>query len=80
MGGDDAIDEGGVGGARGIRRASAASAVNVGKAFWWGRDEVDELYDGGGGVSMSRIVTSLIDRAEFDDDADELVSYGRRYG
>ena len=43
VGGVDAIGEGGVGSARGIRRASAASAVNVGEAFRRGRDEVDEL-------------------------------------
>ena len=79
VGGDDAIGhgEGGVGGARGIRRASAVSAVNVGKAFWRGRDEVDELYDGGGGASISKIITSLVDRTDPNDDVDELVSYGR---
>ena len=69
-----------MGGARGIRRASAASVVNVGESFRWGWDEDDELYDGGGGVSISKIVTSLLDRAEFDEDEDELVSYCRRYG
>ena len=69
-----------MGGARGIRRASAASAVSVGEAFRRGGDKVDELYDGGGGVSMVKVVTSLADRAEFDDDDDELVSYGRWYG
>ena len=78
--GDDAIGEGGEGDARGIRRASAASAVNVGEAFQRGRDEVDELYDGGGRVSLSKIVTSLLDRTEPNEDVDELVSYGRRYG
>ena len=67
-------------GARGIRRTSATSAVNVGKAFWHGWDEDDELYDGGGGVSISRIVTSILDHVEFDEDADELVSYGHWYG
>ena len=80
VGGDGAIGEGGVGGARGIRRASAASAVNVGEAFRGGRDEVDELYDGRGGISMSKIVTSLLDRTDPNDDIDVLVSYGRRYG
>ena len=80
VGGDDAIGEGGVGGARGIRRASAVSAVNVGEAFWRGRDEVDELYDGGGGTSISKIITSLLDRTEPNEDVDESVSYGRRYG
>ena len=69
-----------MGGARGIRRASAVSVVKVGESFQWGWDEDDELYDGGGGVSISKIVTSLLDRAEFDEDEDELVSYGRRYG
>ena len=80
VGGDDAISEGGVGGARGIRRALAASAVNIVEAFRGGGDEGDELYDGGGGVSMVKIVTSLADHAEFDDDDDELVSYGCWYG
>ena len=80
VGGDDAISEGGVGGARGIRRASADSVVNVGEAFRRGRDEVDELYDGGGGISISKIVTSLLVRTEPNEDVDELVSYGRRYG
>ena len=78
VGGDDAIGEGGAGGARGIRRASAASAMNIGEAFWWGED--DELYDGGGGASMSKIVTSLLDRIEPNEDIDESVSYGRQYG
>ena len=66
VGGDDVVGEGGAGGARGVRRASDASGVKVG--------------DAGTGASMSKIVTSLIDRAEFDDDVDELVSCGRRYG
>ena len=78
VGGDEAIGEGGVGGARGIRRASAASAVNVGEAFRRGRDEVDELYDGG--TSISKIVTSLLDCIDSNNDIDELVLYGRRYG
>ena len=71
-----------MGGARGIkkRRASAVSAVNIGEAFRRGWDEVDELYDGGGGVSIFKIVTSLIDHAEFDDDDNEVVSYGCWYG
>ena len=74
VGGDDAIGEGGVGGEREVRRASAASAVIVGEAFQRGRDEVDELYDGGGGASMSKIVTSLLDRTEPNEDVDESVS------
>ena len=71
--GGDAVGECGVGGARGIRRASAASAVNVGEAFRRGRDEVDESYDGGGGISISKIVTSLLDRIESSEDVDESV-------
>ena len=31
-------------------------------------------YDGGGGISMSTIVTSLLDRVEPDEDVDVLVS------
>ena len=80
VGGVDAIGEGGVGGARGIRRALAASAVNVGEAFRRGRDDVDELYDGGGGASISKIITSLLDRTEPNEDVDESVLYGHRYG
>ena len=69
-----------MGGARGVTRVSAASAVNVGKAFRSGRDGFDELYDGGGGISISKIVTSLLDRTEPNEDVDVLVSYGHRYG
>ena len=76
--GCDAIGEGGVGGARGISRALVASAVNVGKGFRRGRDEVDESYDGGGGTSIFKIVTSLLDHTDPSDDVDELVSYGRQ--
>ena len=72
--GCDAIGEGGVGGARGISRASVASAVNVGEIFRRGRDEVDESYDGGGGTSISKIVTSLLDRTDPSEDVDESVS------
>ena len=72
--GCDTIGEGGVGGARGISKASVASAVNVGEAFRSGRDELDELYDGGGGTSMSRIVTSPFDRIDPNEDVDVSVS------
>ena len=47
--------------------------MNLGEAFRQESDEDDELGDAGTGVSMSKIVTSLLDRAEFDDDSDELV-------
>ena len=47
--------------------------MNLGKAFQRESDEDDELGDAGTGVSMFRIVTSLLDCAEFDDDGDELV-------
>ena len=39
------VSEGGDGGARGVRRASDAAAVNVGKVFQGGLDEDDELVD-----------------------------------
>ena len=39
------VGEGGDGGARGVRRASDAALVNVGKAFRGGLDENDELVD-----------------------------------
>ena len=42
VGGDDAIGEGGVDGARGMRVASAASMERIGEAFRSGEDEVDE--------------------------------------
>ena len=71
------VGEGGVGGARGMRVASAASVVSVGEAFRRGRDEVDESYDGGGGTSISKIVISLLDRTEPSDEVEESVSYGR---
>ena len=71
---DDVVGEGGVGGARGMRVASATSVVKVGEAFRSGRDEVDESYGGGDGTSMSMIVTSLLDRIEPDEDVDVLVS------
>ena len=72
--GCDTIGEGGVGGARGISKASVASSVNVGEAFRREKAEVDESYDDGGGTSMSRIVTSLLDRIEPNEDVDVLVS------
>ena len=53
--------------------ASDAAIVNLGEVFRQGWDEDDELGDAGTRASMSKIVTSLIDRAEFDDDGDELV-------
>ena len=67
------VGDGGDGGARGVRRASDAAAVNLGEAFRQESDEDDELGDVGTRASMSKIVTSLLDRAEFDDDGDELV-------
>ena len=72
--GGDVVGEGGVDGARGMRVASAISIVRVGEAFRSGKDEVDGSYDGGGGISMSTIVTSLLDRVEPDEDVDVLVS------
>ena len=54
--------------------------MNLGEAFWQFWDEDDELGNAGTGASMSKIVTSLIDHAELDDDIDELVSCGHRYG
>ena len=68
------VGEGWVGGARGMRVASAASVVRVGEAFWRGKDEVDESYDGGGGTSISKIVTSLLDRIDPNEDVDVSVS------
>ena len=53
----------------------AASKVNLGEASRRELDEDDELGDAGTGVSMSRIVTSILDCAEFDDDGDELVDW-----
>ena len=47
--------------------------MNLGKAFQRESDKDDELGDAGTGASMSKIITSLLDRAEFDDDSDELV-------
>ena len=70
----DVVGEGGLGGARGMWVASAASIVRVGEAFRSGKDKVDESYDGGEGISMSRIVTSLLDRIEPNEDVDESVS------
>ena len=57
-----------------MRVASATSVVNVGDVLRRGRDEVDESYDGGGGISISRIVISLLDRTDPNEDVDVLVS------
>ena len=72
--GGDVVGEGGVGGARGMRVVSAASVVKVGEAFRSGKDEVDDSYDNGDGASMSRIVISLLDRIDPNEDVDVLVS------
>ena len=48
--------------------------MNLGEAFQRESDEDDELGDAGTGASMSKIITSLLDRAEFDDDGDEFVN------
>ena len=47
--------------------------MNLGEAFQRESDEDDELGDAGTGASMSKIITSLLNRAEFDDDGNELV-------
>ena len=47
--------------------------MNLGEAFWRESEEDDELGDAGTGASMSKIFTSLLNCAEFDDDVNELV-------
>ena len=48
--------------------------MKVGEAFRSGKDEVDDSYDGGDGASLSRIVISLLDRIDPNEDVDVLVS------